>query len=593
MMKHIFIDLRGLVLEKSDLLSDNSTSFFTQHWKLIGIMVGSLALVGLGVGLSLGLVAGISFWGFGSALTGPLFAGIGLIFGGLVGLMLGVVSAISLEWLNTSATAQEIDLLEECIEKPNLDLDINPSHVLQKQDNKVDIYSRNGLSQLDRALNNDIWGIIAPQLNRRSITSLMRTCSFFAKNNTLAVLRDRNPLLQIATGDDHTLLLTPKGSVWFLGNNVCGQLGLGNGFYNNCFERRSVDDSTNVGEYIVQVAAGAYCTFLLTNQGSLWWSGCVQDGFMDYSKHFQKYAIEDLQKEEYITQVIAGEKHTLLLTNQANLFACGQNIHGQLRPLNTTNRFEKRTIPCLALGEYIVQAVTGSFDTFLLTNHGNLLGGRSIENFKKGLQSNFTNTGFEKYAIDLPIDELIVQIAFGREHLLLLTNKHTLWVCGNNHYADQQGWSYRPKENSSKHFEKCVISGLQINEHITQMEAGHKHSLLLTNQGNLFVCGNNIDGQLGLPDIKSIKHFEKCIIDNLQKNERIVHIKAGALQSLLLTNLGTLLVCGNNRFGQLGLPNKKIIAHFEKCQLESKNPGLQKELLLGEREENSSRCAMQ
>lgn len=74
-----------------------------------------------------------------------------------------------------------------------------------------------------------------------------------------------------------------------------------------------------------------------------------------------------------------------------------------------------------------------------------------------------------------------------------------------------------------------------------QVSAGNSHSLVLTNQGQVFSCGNNADGQLGLNDLTQRRN--PTLISNLTD---VVAISTGYAFSLALTKQGNVYSFGSN-----------------------------------------------
>jgi hypothetical protein len=95
--------------------------------------------------------------------------------------------------------------------------------------------------------------------------------------------------------------------------------------------------------------------------------------------------------------------------------------------------------------------------------------------------------------------------------------------------------------------------------HILAISAGTSHSLLLTETGELLGCGNNQNGQLGLGPIENQASWIQ-----LSDKTNIRAVAAGDFHSLLLTETGELFGCGDNRFGQLGLGNTQNQATWVK-----------------------------
>jgi len=83
---------------------------------------------------------------------------------------------------------------------------------------------------------------------------------------------------------------------------------------------------------------------------------------------------------------------------------------------------------------------------------------------------------------------------------------------------------------------------------VKNMAAGVGHSLILTNNGTLFVYGSNGHGQLGDKSSNNDSIPE-------QITTGVQSIAAGEFHSLVLMANGTLFTCGYDEYGQLGNGN--------------------------------------
>ncbi|XP_072542835.1 uncharacterized protein rpgra [Salminus brasiliensis] len=88
------------------------------------------------------------------------------------------------------------------------------------------------------------------------------------------------------------------------------------------------------------------------------------------------------------------------------------------------------------------------------------------------------------------------------------------------------------------------------NDKPVHISCGHSHSAFVTEQGRLFVFGNNNSGQLGL---ESKGPITKPVCVKALKNERIQFTACGNNHTLVSTSQGDIYAAGGNSEGQLGL----------------------------------------
>ncbi|XP_034442932.1 secretion-regulating guanine nucleotide exchange factor isoform X2 [Hippoglossus hippoglossus] len=93
---------------------------------------------------------------------------------------------------------------------------------------------------------------------------------------------------------------------------------------------------------------------------------------------------------------------------------------------------------------------------------------------------------------------------------------------------------------------------------------GGGHSVFVTENGEVFVCGQNHRGQLGLGQHANIPTPQLCP----SLKQTVKNVACGWDFTLLLTDCGQVMACGSNAFGQLGVGPK--VTHsadllFVKC----------------------------
>uniref|UniRef100_A0A8C9KF11 Secretion regulating guanine nucleotide exchange factor n=1 Tax=Panthera tigris altaica TaxID=74533 RepID=A0A8C9KF11_PANTA len=89
-------------------------------------------------------------------------------------------------------------------------------------------------------------------------------------------------------------------------------------------------------------------------------------------------------------------------------------------------------------------------------------------------------------------------------------------------------------------------------ECVRRITGGGGHSAIVTDEGGLFVCGLNKDGQLGLGHTEDVLYFTAC---RSLLGCPVQQVACGWDFTIILTENGQVLSCGSNSFGQLGVPH--------------------------------------
>ena len=252
-----------------------------------------------------------------------------------------------------------------------------------------------------------------------------------------------------------------------------------------------------------------------------------------------------------ITQIAGGHNHTMFLTSDGKVYGVGRNLKGQLGlGHNDTPQFTPQEITFFnEIGIAITQIVCGPNYTMFLASNGKVYGCGYNSNGELG-HGNTTDLNTPKL-ISYLTDKNITQIACGHNHTIFLGSDRNVYSCGHNGNG-QLGRDIAAATPSTTPHEITDLTG----KNITQIACGADHSMFLASDGNVYSCGRNDYGQLGLNHEDTPK---STIQDNIYISAtNIKQIACGYNHTIFLASDGLIYVVGLNDGGQLGLGNTAV-----------------------------------
>ncbi|GAA5840020.1 hypothetical protein JCM5353_005171 [Sporobolomyces roseus] len=199
--------------------------------------------------------------------------------------------------------------------------------------------------------------LVVPEESPTDLVLYPSLASLYDSNNSSAKLPSKlslpfypstssNPerISSIAAGASHFLILTfPSSRLFSIGDNRYGQLGVPHSSASNTPQLRRID--TFDGIRIVQIAAGAFHSVVLTEGGEVYlfgsdkegqcggngggWEPTTNEELGEGLEAMGNSAGED-EDEDEIVQVCAAGESTILRTRAGELWVCGANHSGQL-----------------------------------------------------------------------------------------------------------------------------------------------------------------------------------------------------------------------------------------------------------------------
>ncbi|CAI6349035.1 unnamed protein product [Macrosiphum euphorbiae] len=247
-------------------------------------------------------------------------------------------------------------------------------------------------------------------------------------------------------------------------------------------------------------------------------------------------------KPDKVKHIVCGRSHTIVSTENNIVYGFGDNSDGQLGqsvadvthsdvPIEVT-RFNDKNI---------IQLSAGSYHTAVLLENGDVYVWGSNSDRQLGLNSVEEDSVNVSVPTIVPIALPVLYVSCGHTHTAFVTRIGDLYTCGDREYGKLGHglWS---------------LSRVDTTEKIVRVACGANHTIALNDAGKVFVCGNNDCGQIGLRNVTSQGHLYPCPITN----EPIVQIVCGQSHSAFITASGKLFMCGDGKYGKLGIDVNQI-----------------------------------
>ena len=264
-----------------------------------------------------------------------------------------------------------------------------------------------------------------------------------------------------------------------------------------------------------------------------------------HSNTIERRSVAKLKSEAKLEQSIVqtkiacacGPNHTITLSDDGTLYSFGYNHNGALGLGHNNDVYLPTPIPNLPK----INMVSCGGDFTVCVDHEGFVwsfGKNNSGQLGTGNTTNFYVNSPHKL-INIPP---VVSVSCGFSHTLMITNDSNLWSWGSNDKGQLcLGNGY---EKGASMPQQTLFSN------ISKLSAGFWHSLFQNNKGEIFACGYNQKGQCGLGHYNELQ-MTPCHILNVPSN--IVHFVCGSHHNLFLDSEGNVFSVGSNEHGQLGL----------------------------------------
>jgi len=252
---------------------------------------------------------------------------------------------------------------------------------------------------------------------------------------------------QVAAGGGYSLVLTAAGQLYGFGNNDSGELGstINNGTFNANPTPTLVALPGQDGT-VTQIATGYDHSLVVTSSGQLYAFGYNGDGDLGNATNDGMDVANPTPtlvalpgQSGLVTDVAAGGFQSLVATASGQLYAFGQNEYGELGLAANSGTYDANPTPTLVAlpgaNGTVAQIATGYSHSLAATSTGQLyaFGDNDYGQLGNDTGNGTTNANATPTQVTLPGQNgAITQIAAGYFHSLAVTASGQLYAFGNN-----------------------------------------------------------------------------------------------------------------------------------------------------------------
>ncbi|CAK4695727.1 unnamed protein product [Aphanomyces euteiches] len=251
-----------------------------------------------------------------------------------------------------------------------------------------------------------------------------------------------------------------------------------------------------------------------------------------------------------VKQMTGGNEVLAVVMRDGVVYTCGLNKSGQCG----NGTFEERVVlaaPVRALSGIpiaMVAAANGCEHMIAVAQDGSAYSWGYNDRGQLGLGSTISKSHTPKLIESLHEKYIIVTAGVSYHHSAVVTSHGELLTFGMND-CGQLGLDHTQHQHTPQ-----LVDALS-SQVVTKVSCGLYHTVIVTAGGDVYTCGKNDYGQLGLGHSRSVKvptHMKLTDSD-----DKVVNGWSGYYHSALITDKGKLITFGRNDYGQLGIGSKE------------------------------------
>ncbi|XP_030471685.1 ultraviolet-B receptor UVR8 isoform X2 [Syzygium oleosum] len=347
-------------------------------------------------------------------------------------------------------------------------------------------------------------------------------------------------VLLISAGASHSVALLSGNVVCSWGRGEDGQLGHGDAEDRSSPTHLSALDSQEVVSAICGADHTTAYSESLREVYSWGWGDFGRLGHGNSSDVFSPQPIKALQGLR-IKQIACGDSHCLAVTVEGEVQSWGRNQNGQLGLGTTEDSLLPQKIHAFQ-GIPIKMVAAGAEHTAAVTEAGELYGWGWGRYGNLGLGDRTDRLVPEKVSAIHLNGEKMVMVACGWRHSISVSASGALYTFGWSKYG-QLGHG-----NFEDHLVPHKLEALH-GSFVSQISGGWRHTMALTSDGKLYGWGWNKFGQVGVGD--NVDHCAPVQV-KFPNEQKVAQVSCGWRHTLAVTEEGNVFSWGRGTNGQLG-----------------------------------------
>jgi alpha-tubulin suppressor-like RCC1 family protein len=238
--------------------------------------------------------------------------------------------------------------------------------------------------------------------------------------------------------------------------------------------------------------------------------------------------------------ISCGYNHTMVLMGDGSIYGCGMNSGGQFGNGTTTNT-STLTLMTNSTGKTPVSISCGFNHTMVLMSDGSIHGSGANGNGRLGDGSNTNKSTLSQMTNST--GKTPVSISAGNANTMVLMSDGSIYGCGNGSNGQFGNGTLTTTNTITQMTNSTGKTPVSIS-------AGIANTMVLMDDGSIYGCGANSNGQLGNGTTASNVTELSQMINTTGKTP--VSISARSNYTMVLMSDGYVYACGANTYGQLG-----------------------------------------